>query len=318
LLFIDSPLNAGFSKRGDRIGKDQVSSTDQTTNHLCNFLFNFYNEFPNLKKAPIYLAGESFAGHYIPSLAVKIINNRTKLNQTGIEVKGVLIGGGWVDPIHQLNHYDSYLWSVGIAEGGFREQLTWHQTHATINLFGFHYENATEFINFIIYNRTTHEKYMGNISEYNFRNYEGVDLSFVPFLNNHKEQFGVSVDYINFNDAIYHAFKRELCATYAGAFIDMLGKTRVLVYNGQYDVVVNNGGVLTYLNSLHWDGIESWKRTRKTRWTIGGHMQGWAKNSGNLWFVHVNGAGHMVPYDRPEAALVLFGHFLRNDHDGHQ
>lgn len=41
-LFIDSPLNAGFSFHGDRHGKDQVSSTGQATDHLINFLSNFY------------------------------------------------------------------------------------------------------------------------------------------------------------------------------------------------------------------------------------------------------------------------------------
>lgn len=41
-LFIDSPLNAGFSYHGDRHGKDQVSSTGQATDHLINFLSNFY------------------------------------------------------------------------------------------------------------------------------------------------------------------------------------------------------------------------------------------------------------------------------------
>lgn len=57
LLFIDSPLNAGFSKNGDRHGKTQVSYTTTATNHLLNFLVNFYNEFPKLKKAPLYIAG---------------------------------------------------------------------------------------------------------------------------------------------------------------------------------------------------------------------------------------------------------------------
>lgn len=42
-LFIDSPLNAGFSYHGDRHGKEQVSSTGQATDHLINFLSNFYN-----------------------------------------------------------------------------------------------------------------------------------------------------------------------------------------------------------------------------------------------------------------------------------
>jgi carboxypeptidase C (cathepsin A) len=84
------------------------------------------------------------------------------------------------------------------------------------------------------------------------------------------------------------------------------------LYNGQNDVVSNNGGVLTYINSLHWDGIEIWKKARKSLWTISGHVQGWAKISGNLWFAHVNGAGQMVAHDRPDAALAMFGHFLRN------
>lgn len=78
VLFIDSPLNAGFSySGGDRHGKDQVSSTSQATNHLLNFLSNFYKEFPSLKKSPLYIAGESFAGHYIPNLARKILTNTT-------------------------------------------------------------------------------------------------------------------------------------------------------------------------------------------------------------------------------------------------
>lgn len=56
-LFIDSPLNAGFSFRGDRHGKDQVSSTGQATDHLINFLSNFYTEFPSLKHCPLYITG---------------------------------------------------------------------------------------------------------------------------------------------------------------------------------------------------------------------------------------------------------------------
>jgi len=45
--------------------------------------------------------------------------------------------------------------------------------------------------------------------------------------------------------------------------IKCLLKTRVLIYNGQDDFVVNTGGVLNYLNSLEWNGIEKWKATTK-------------------------------------------------------
>lgn len=32
----------------------------------------------------------------------------------------------------------------------------------------------------------------------------------------------------------------------------------------------------------------------------------------------VNGAGHMVPTDQPEAAFTMLGHFLYNEHDWKQ
>jgi carboxypeptidase C (cathepsin A) len=72
-----------------------------------------------------------------------------------------------------------------------------------------------------------------------------------------------------------------------------------LIYNGQYDVVVNNPGVLQYVNSLTWPGAYQWKRATKQVWTRYGEVHGWTKVYGNLWFVMVNGAGHMVPTDQP-------------------
>lgn len=34
---------------------------------------------------------------------------------------------------------------------------------------------------------------------------------------------------------------------------------RILVYNGQNDVLANTPGVLTYLNNLEWPGARDWR-----------------------------------------------------------
>lgn len=81
--------------------------------------------------------------------------------------------------------------------------------------------------------------------------------------------------------------------------IAVLRSIKVLIFNGQIDVIVNTAGVLQYLNSLNWEGINQWKRSPKQIWTNYGQVVGWVKNSGNLWFALVNGAGHMVPTDKP-------------------
>jgi len=156
---------------------------------------------------------------------------------------------------------------------------------------------------------------MGNISIFNFRNYDGIDESFAAFLNKNKDAFGATVEYLPGNEAVYTAFANDVSKSYAADVTYILKHIRTLIYNGQNDVVVNNAGVLQYLNSLGWTGIPQWKRTRKTIWTVHGDVVGWAKVSDNLWFAMVNGAGHMVPTDQPVAALNLLGHFIRNHQD---
>lgn len=318
VLFIDSPLNVGFSWQGDRQGKDQVSSTGQATDHLMNFLYNFYNENQALRSSPLYITGESFAGHYIPNLAKKILANETFTRSTGVKLAGVSIGDGWTDPINQINYYDSYLWSVGVVEKKFRDVCTWFQTHAIVNIYDGNYQNATNYFDFITNNDTTPEVYMGNISIFNFRNYDGIDESFATFLNANKAEFGATVEYLPGNEAIYTAFGSDVSRSYAGDVVSVLRNIKVLIYNGQNDVVVNNAGVLQYLNSLNWEGIGQWKRTQKQIWTIMGEVKGWAKVSGNLWFVMVNGAGHMVPTDQPQSSFSMLGHFIHNEHDWRQ
>jgi hypothetical protein len=52
---------------------------------------------------------------------------------------------------------------------------------------------------------------------------------------------------------------------------------------------------MSYINNLHWSwGIQQWKRTIKTKCSLYGVVLGWAKVWGNLWYVHINGAGHMA------------------------
>jgi carboxypeptidase C (cathepsin A) len=129
-LFIDSPLNTGFSYSGDRTGDKQVSSTNEATDHLVNFLTNFYSTWPALLQSPLYITGESFAGHYIPVLARKLIEDRP----VNVTVAGIAIGNGWTDPINQINFMDSYLWSVGVIDRGFRDTCNWFQTSAVLSI----------------------------------------------------------------------------------------------------------------------------------------------------------------------------------------
>ena len=132
-VFIDQPLNVGFSYSNEQ-PRRLVNSARQAAEHLLNFLDNFYKQWPALKQSPLYITGESFAGHYIPAFAQRIVNNKTFLNNTKIILEGVAIGDGWTDPYNQVNQYDSYLYSVGVVSNKFRDTCTWFQTQAIQNM----------------------------------------------------------------------------------------------------------------------------------------------------------------------------------------
>jgi len=94
VLFIDQPLGTGFSFANSvfdhRINEHQVSLD------FFNFLINFYNKYPEFKHRELYLAGESFAGHYIPAIANFLHATKIKI----VRPDGIMIGNGWVDPFY--------------------------------------------------------------------------------------------------------------------------------------------------------------------------------------------------------------------------
>lgn len=95
VLYLESPGGVGFSKsKRNNTYDDETSAEDN-----YRALIDFFRKFPNLKKNDFYIAGESYAGVYIPYLSKKIIEmNQLPSVETKIKLKGILIGNGCTNP----------------------------------------------------------------------------------------------------------------------------------------------------------------------------------------------------------------------------
>ena len=91
LLFIESPPGTGFSYS---VGAYKYVTNDYETARI-NFasLKSFFAKFPHLANNSFYIAGESYAGHYVPQLAEIVLDYRFPVN-----FKGIAIGNGYLDP----------------------------------------------------------------------------------------------------------------------------------------------------------------------------------------------------------------------------
>ena len=64
--------------------------------------------------AQTYLAGESYAGQYIPYIADAILSTTTLPTR----LKGLLIGNGWIDPLNQFPAYLDFALQAGVIKKG--------------------------------------------------------------------------------------------------------------------------------------------------------------------------------------------------------
>lgn len=94
--------------------------------------------------------------------------------------------------------------------------------------------------------------------------------------------------------------------TYVAALLD--SGIRVMIYVGTYDWICNFVGNERVFGSLKWSGMPDFRyqqENNKQLWTGGLWWE-----SGLLRYVRINGAGHMVPWDKPVEALHLFKAWL--------
>ncbi|CAI9097013.1 OLC1v1033297C1 [Oldenlandia corymbosa var. corymbosa] len=97
LLFLESPVGVGFSYTNT--SKDIKELGDNiTAQDSYVFLVNWFKRFPQFKSHDFYIAGESYAGHYVPGLSEVIFDNNKKLPENErINFKGFLIGNALMD-----------------------------------------------------------------------------------------------------------------------------------------------------------------------------------------------------------------------------
>ena len=91
MLFLESPAGVGFSINSD---KEYVHDDISTSYDSLYAVINFFEKFPEYAKNPFFIAGESYAGKYIPDLTVLIdtYNNIERVKK--INIKGIFIGNG--------------------------------------------------------------------------------------------------------------------------------------------------------------------------------------------------------------------------------
>jgi len=317
IIFIDQPGGTGFSTVGNPNG--YVTNEQQMAQDMYVFLQGFYQLYPQYKNLPFYITGESYGGHYVPSLAGYIVQQNSQNPPFVIPLKGIAVGNGLIDPLYTTQSYPTYALNFGVISEGCATEAEAMFPQCQQDIQNGDYDSAFNDCNAIF---QAVLNCAGNINYYDMRKqcnppplcYDFDNI--INYLNNPSTQsyLGVSgIQWQSCSQTVYSYMTGDFERSYRYQLpYLMTNGVPVTIYEGVTDLICNAGGAYLTLNTMNWSGQSGFNNAPNNTWTVSGQKAGNWKRYGNLTYVNVDAAGHMVPHDQPANALDLLSRFLRN------
>ncbi|KAH8493658.1 hypothetical protein H0E87_020417, partial [Populus deltoides] len=123
MLFLESPVGVGFSYSnttsdynilGDEFTENlEFFPTSLPANDAYAFLHKWFLLFPSYRSRAFYIAGESYAGKYVPELA-ELINDKNNDTSLYIDLNGILLGNPETSDAEDWRGMVDYAWSHAV------------------------------------------------------------------------------------------------------------------------------------------------------------------------------------------------------------
>ncbi|KAL9072006.1 MAG: hypothetical protein Q9157_005258 [Trypethelium eluteriae] len=337
VIFLDQPVNVGFS-----YSSSSVSNTVAAGKDVYALMTLFFKQFPEYAKQPFHIAGESYAGHYIPVFASEILSH----SKRNINLQSVLIGNGLTDGLTQYEYYkpmacgEGSHWPAVLSDSECQSMENAYPRCASLIQSCYDSGSVWSCVPASIYcnNAMIGPYQRTGLNPYDVRVkcgdnplcYEELDY-ISDWLNQPavKSALGAEVDnYEGCNTDINRnfLFQGDWMQPFHRLVPGLLEKIPVLIYAGDADYICNWLGNHGWTEALEWPGKKAFNKAplddlKLSKSAIpnekdsvkAGDTIGLAKAAGNFSFITIHAGGHMVPHDQPVASLDMFNRWLSGE-----
>ncbi|GMI93754.1 serine carboxypeptidase-like 44 [Hibiscus trionum] len=346
VLFIDSPIGSGWSY--SNTSGDYRVGDQSTSNDLLAFLLKWFEKYPTFKYRDLYIAGTSYAGHFVPNLANSLLEYNSQSHSFKFNIKGVALG----NPVLRLKldllaEHELYA-SKGMIPNKLYQKILRHCNRINEDNYS---NNAAPWSKSCRRAMNKSEMIAFNVTSVEGAKQRQFDIHRTPCdgkmedLNSGKEVTKVVDGFdmcIPFRTSFYfnilqvqkafHANRTNLGYPWMGCLqksglvykttdkdIDMLPALKqilqqsvpITIFSGDEDGAIPMIGTFRHVEKLAND--LNLNLTKNEAWNQENKEQGWLYTFGDLLtFMTVKGANHHVPLSRPSQALFIFTNYVIN------
>ncbi|XP_030788252.1 probable serine carboxypeptidase CPVL isoform X3 [Rhinopithecus roxellana] len=140
-------------------------------------------------------------------------------------------------------------------------------------------------------------------------------LYYVKLLSLPEVRQAIHVGNRTFNDgAVVEKYLREDTVQSVKPWLtEIMNNYKVLMYNGQLDIIVAAALTERSLMGMNWKGSQEYKKAEKKVWKIfksDNEVAGYVRQVGDFHQVIIRGGGHILPYDQPLRAFDMINRFI--------
>ncbi|KAL7551676.1 hypothetical protein ACHAWF_014858 [Thalassiosira exigua] len=334
VLYLDQPAMAGYSYGDGNDVDDRMIAED-----AYYFLQSFYKseQGSKYKDAPLILAGISFAGHYIPSIAHRIWkgNKRCGGDLLHLPLSGLAIGNGWYDGEVQVPSYPEMLFhnpqGIKLVNETEYEQLKIKAAACARDIHKCKTEKDLVQRKFVCQKASECDNKMSDpvdrqkLSVYDIK--QPCDSDKDPLCDPMKEPLTSFLNCPSTKDVLgvpTHVTWQECTDSVSDKWTDMdqyadvtpylsemlNNDIPVLIYSGDRDFLCNYIGNRAVALKLEWKHGDDFRAAKDYDWNNGGGIM---RSSHGLGFLQVHDAGHEATAYQPEQTLKMITQFLNGE-----
>ncbi|KAK9141131.1 hypothetical protein Scep_010812 [Stephania cephalantha] len=122
IIYLDSPAGVGLSYSENE--EDYHTGDQKTASDTHAFLLKWFEQYQEFQSNPFYIAGESYAGVYVPTLASEVVKGIDSGAKPTINLKGYMVGNGVTDPEFDGNALVPFAHGMGLISDDLYEEVS--------------------------------------------------------------------------------------------------------------------------------------------------------------------------------------------------